>query len=223
MRQQFENQDTSSSAGDSTKTLKKEIPSCPLLLAAAEKHPGIKDSLTLYLGMISEVIENENRIKEIFSYREQLMDRVDRLVVEFLNPNTMDYNEALEKELNSIGFQGRYAEGMYFELGVAPILEEEIERVASEEYKLKIAFDVAVASAYDTEYPFDSMDDEMEIVKIGEQINKKFPGSKTAEYIKTEFMQAVSCFTDFHVVIDPERNDSTYIVGGIDVDFYPAG
>ena len=36
-------------------------------------------------------------------------------------------------------------------------------------------------------------------------------------------MQAVMCFTDFHLVIYPDNEDTTVIVGGIETDMYPSG
>ena len=113
---------------------------------------------------------------------------------------------------------------MYYGLDVFPVLEKEIESVASEEFKLKIAFKNAVALSSGGEYPYDTMSDDMEVVRIGEEIISKYPNSKTAELIKEDFINAVSCFTDFHVVVYSGSDDPAYIVGcGTETSMYPGG
>jgi len=143
--------------------------------------------------------------------------------MKYLDENREDYNDEQEKELNRIGFQGLYSKVMFMVLDVAPVLEKEIESVASEEFKLRTAFNNAYASSLGSEYPFDTMTDEMEVVKIGEEIYNKYPESKLFKEIKEKFMRAVSYFTDFHVVTHSNGSDPDYIVGGLDVHMYPAG
>lgn len=193
-----------------------------ILFKVVENDPGLTSKLKKYMTMLKGKINSEEEIIEIFELRKKIIAELDELIYEYLSQNG-EYDHDLEQALNYYGMQGTYAEGMYFGLDVAPVLEKEIKEYASEEFNLNIAFNNAVATAYQSEYPYDSMVDEMEIVKIGEKIMKKYPRSETAEKIEEEFMRAVWVFTDFHVVTHSGRDDETYIVGGLDVDMYPAG
>ncbi|MCF6366495.1 MAG: hypothetical protein L3J35_09880 [Bacteroidales bacterium] len=181
----------------------------------------LKNSLQLYISLISEDIKSEAQIRKAFELRKKILYKLDNAVSNYLISNNEDYNNELEVALNSIGFQGVYAEGMYMTLGVYPVLEDAIRKVASDEFKLTIDFYNALSASIGGEYPYATMSDEMEVVRIGEKIRSEYPDTDSIKNITEHFMQNLFCFTDFHVVVDSKNRDSAYIVWGTDVYMYP--
>jgi len=193
------------------------------LIKMAAYNKDLSDSLNIYLTLISKEINSEAQIVKAFDIREKILPMIEEASFHYLEGLQEDYNDVMESALNKAGFQGVYAEGMFQMLEIAPILEKEIEQYCSEKFKLRIKFLNAYASSLGSEYPFDSMGDEMEVVKIGEEIMNKYPNSKLFNEIKEKYMWEVLNFTDFHTVTNPDGEYINYIVGGLDTEFYPTG
>lgn len=193
------------------------------ILNLAKNDKDLKDSLNLYLGIIFGEINSEKQIKEAFYIRDKILPKLESAAFDYLAEKQTDYDSELEEALTGIGFQGIYVEGMFMNMEFSSILEAEIEQYASDEFKLKTAFHTAYANSMGTEYPFDSMDDDAEVVRVGEKIMKQFPNSQLYKEIEEEFMTVVSFFTDWHVVDRGDDSETIIVIGGLSTDFYPNG
>ena len=68
---------------------------CKLLLSISKDDPGVKESLQNYINMLSEEIKSEDQIIKIFAFRKELIPKLDKIIVKFLDSTAL-------KRLNSL-------------------------------------------------------------------------------------------------------------------------
>ncbi|MGB0931965.1 MAG: hypothetical protein ACPGVB_14370, partial [Chitinophagales bacterium] len=125
----------------------------------------------------------------------------------------------LDEELKELGMQAIYSEGMYWSLGPAEMLTQEMEKYASEVFHLYMDFQSARTDAIMGEYPYLNLDGEGKMVVIGEKMQSKYPDNPLTQKIEVDFNSALKLFTDVHVI--KSDFDKSYMTNGLATDFYP--
>ncbi|MEM7373295.1 MAG: hypothetical protein AAF587_32015 [Bacteroidota bacterium] len=198
----------------------------PKLYGLVEADAAMTSELETYAQkiIIREALESEDDLIQLFEERETGI--IPHLIPFFENmDNEQFYQEmnVFEAELNQIGLTFQTAEGMFIGLGAASVLESDIERLASEPYRLYLAFQNANAEASQGEYPFADMKPFQEMIVLGEQINALAP-NPYIDKIKMDYEMALLSFTDVHLVRDAsarEEEGGTPMVGGVHTEHYP--
>ena len=198
----------------------------PNLYVLVESDANMLQELEAYAKEVitREGLEEEEDLIALFDRREN--EIIPHLVPFFENMDTEEFDKQfqnLEGELNQLGLTIQTAEGMFIGLGTSPVLESDIERLASEEYELYLAFRNADAQAQQGEYPYADMKPYSEMIWLGEQLKELSPNPYW-EKIEERFTQVLLAFTDVHLVRQPNAREDergTPLVGGLSLDFYP--
>lgn len=198
----------------------------PKLYLLVEKDSDMTAELENYSRkiFIREALESEQDLIDLFEEREAVI--IPHLIPFFENMDEEVFYkeiEAYESELNQIGLMIQTAEGMFIGLGASPVLESDIERLASDAYRVYLAFQDASAEASQGEYPFSDMAPFQEMIVLGEQLNALAP-NPYIDKIQMDYQMALLSFTDVHLVRDPnarEDESGTPMVGGLNTDHYP--
>lgn len=198
----------------------------PKLYALVEGDPALSQDLESYARavIVRDGLESEEDLVAVFTQR-------DSQIIPFLEPlfENMEENtfyaegKAYEEELNQIGLFIRTAEGMFIGLGQHPVLEVDIERLASEPYRLYLAFQQAYSEAMRGEYPYLDMEPYQRMITLGERLSELAPNPYFPK-IEEDYFYALRSFTDVHLVKDPtarEGENGSPLVGGIHLDHYP--
>lgn len=133
-----------------------------------------------------------------------------------------------EREFDRIGLTSIIAEGMFAGLAGGPVLNEVVNRVASEPYRLLIRLTDAYAESNGGEYTYMNLGAEMKAIELGEMFLTQYPDSKYVDAAKQILSQALFPLTDWHVILstDPIATDKTdyhpfCIVGDLSTEAYP--
>ena len=127
---------------------------------------------------------------------------------------------SLEKELNRIGIQSVSAEGIYIGLAPSTMLEKEFKQLSDEPFKLYNEFLSQRGSSMGGEYPYSNLENQMQLVWIGEQLIGKYPNNPYTARIRSDFRFALGTLTDFHEVSTPAQG-VYYIVSDLLTEPYP--
>jgi len=221
---------TGNAENDTVKGLTNETPyysdQINVLDMATAQFPELNHRLHNYQQLIfnSSKITTEDQIREVFKYRDTLIVKLIPILEElFLQAQTQDNNQLWDnavKELTLLGIQPVYAEGSLIGITFDTVLDETIERVASKEFQLYIAFDNAYAGSMDGEYPFLDLSEQMEMLRIGEKLLREYPEGAYSKIVEARFFKALRMMTDVHKVID-ERHSESYCVYDTYTDYFP--
>lgn len=183
-----------------------------------EQPAEIKDKFNLYLDAFNSEITSEKQLMTVLNMRDSLIRDMTTVFEDYYFENEEDYDtwDLIDRELDTLGFWTIYAEGMFVGFDVAPILEPEIEKFASEEFKLYLNFRNTYAEAQGGEYPYMSLFEYFEAVKAGEELYEKYPNSEYFDLIFDDYYDCLNAVTDIHVV-----NNSGCFHGGFNDSEYP--
>jgi hypothetical protein len=188
------------------------------------------------LNGLKNMIANRSKINSLADIEKTLRMR-DSLIV-LLNKDekfnkivSEDFcYQKLEEEFKSLGIYIIQAEGLYFGLDIAPILDEVIERVADEPYILRNKIRNLNSMTRGGEYPYEDISQEMEIVVLSEKMLNKYPGHEYNKEILELLCQALNCLTEVHkktlILVNSDDNKYAgtkdfFFIGNYNADFYP--
>ena len=171
-------------------------------------------------------IETEKELKRIFEMRDSLISLIQYEVIEnhfVTEDGTVKDEVTMDSIFSSLGIQLVYAEGMYAGLAEAPLLSDKINEVASDPFRYYLSFKQAYGNSLGSEYTYDNLEPEMNMIQIGELLRSEFPKSEYIELTKENYESAILALTDFHGVKSGEESIQSWIVGGAGSDMYPSG
>jgi len=188
--------------------------------------PALNSLLNTYIDMIldSDSIKDESQIREIFQIRKKVI--VDlRPVLEnyfFQNYQTFDdlFWQKIEQSIFSLGIGTIYNEGTFSDLAEIPIIENKVDELCSEEYKLYLSFQYAFYLTLGAEYPYFDLEGEIQMLTIGEEFLTKYANSPFFENIRDRFYSSLHIMTDVHIVKD-NLTKPYYVIGGMTTDVFP--
>lgn len=129
--------------------------------------------------------------------------------------------EQLSQELNLLGMDMNFSEGTFVDMGVYPVMEEWIEKHASDGLKLYTQFKVAATQANNGEYPYLNMEPRIQKVVIGEKL-ASLEDSTYFLKVQEEYEEAVLALADIHKVYNPNnRQEESFLVDGVSTEMYP--
>jgi len=181
------------------------------------------EELVVYLDLLNSIIDDETQILSVLSMRDSMMNDMCYAIENYYyeeGETDWDTWSLVEQELDTIGFWTIYAEGMFMDLGVAPILEDEINNFASEEFKIFTAFNNEYSKSRGGEYPFMSVIDYYPVIIEGEKLYKDYSSSKYFNQIKEKYFSCLSIVMDMHKVNFGDAS-SDYFYGEFHYGFYP--
>lgn len=172
----------------------------------------------------AQSVQSEKDLKRIFYKRDAQIipmlhgDIFDPLAIK--NPDFFvgDAGRKLQAELQKIGMQCIYAEGMYVALGATEMLPDAMKQYGSEVFKLYSDFLNAYGNAVGGEYPYMDLSGEMRMVAIGEIMLDKYPKHEYTQAIQSDFEFALHTLTDIHTVKGESNTEQFY---ALSTDPYP--
>jgi len=170
-----------------------------------------------------EGLNEEQDLIRLFQAREEIILPPLQSKIENLDDQKFyDQNENLEAELNQLGLTALTAEAMFVGLGIHPILEIEVARIASQPYQLYLDFQYADASSQGGEYPYTDLKPFQRMLLAGEALQARQEQVYFAK-IKERYEEAFQVCTDIHLVADPRAREMAPapMVGGVHTDHYP--
>lgn len=197
----------------------------PELSKHLSKEAEFNEKLKRYLFLLTSEIQSVEEIKQVFEMRNDL--RYDFEDVSFQMYEQFGYAnyqlwEKVEKELNFLGYSPYYAEGYLEGVGDFPILENEIEKYGTEDFKLYTDYFNKKSETFGGEYPFMDLHANIELVKIWETINQKYPQSSFTKEINDFCYWDIAPLFDVHNVVSDDGN-AQLIIEDLGVDMYPGG
>ncbi|MBN2571941.1 MAG: hypothetical protein JXA68_07425 [Ignavibacteriales bacterium] len=206
---------------------KTEEKNLKILYDLTKDKPLIDEQLKIYVEKISnpDDVSSEEDILEIFSMRDTLMLNLYSVIEEYywvLNEKD-DFTqfEELEKELIEIGITTVYAEGMYVGLVSYPIFETQIKEIGSEPFRIYVEFMNEYSASQGGEYPYMDLTNQMKMIELGEKLYFDYPNNEYTEKIKSLLFSTMELFTDFHKVTDFENDYTSYVISGLEIEFWP--
>jgi hypothetical protein len=205
-------------------------------ILALEEIIGDNKLIMEQLKGLKTMIANRSKINSLADIEKTLRMR-DSLI--FLLTNNEKYikivsedqcYQKLEEEFKSIGIYIIQAEGLYFGLDVAPLLDDVIERVADEPYILRNKIRNLNSMTIGGEYPYTDISQEMEIVVLSEKMLNKYPDHGYNKEILEILCDALNCLTDVHkyTAILLNSDDKKYagtedyfLIGNYNAEYYP--
>ena len=183
-----------------------------------EQREEISEKFNQYFDAFNTEITSEQQLMSILTMRDSLIKDMIIIFEDYYYENEGDYEtwELIDEELIAIGFWTVYAEGMFVYLDVAPILEDEIEEFASDDFKLYLDFKNKFSMSMGGEYPYSGLSLYFEAVKAGEKMFKEYPNSKYYDLIFDDYYYCLDAVTDIHVV-----NNSGCFHGDFNFSFWP--
>jgi len=184
----------------------------------------LSDVMEFYASISApSAVQSESDLEQVLQLRDSSMiPRVETALMTIdANNSLYDHYDALQAELQQLGMQMTFAEGMFTSIGPYTFLESEIEQYASRGFKLYLEFNQAKTASYNGEYPFLNMTPYLEMIQIGEQLaaDKENP---YFEKIQEDFENSLLYVSDVHQVDDPTaRGESSLYVEGINTEMYP--
>lgn len=197
----------------------------PTLARVLQSEQALLTELAAYASTIitDESIQSEQDLTAILETRDSSMIPRLEAVLMTLDQDQELYEEYdnLQTELQQLGMQMTFAEGMFTSIGPYAFLEEEIEAYASVGFRLLLQFREAQTASYNGEYPYLNMGPYIEMVEIGQEMKSLSDPSHFVQ-IKDDFQRAVIAVSDIHLVSDPvARDEVSWFVSDISTDFYP--
>ncbi len=173
-------------------------------------------------------IEGDEDIMAVLGKRDSLLGLLQYDILENFFYETLEnmgeerypVEEQFHKEIELLGLSPVFAEGMYVGLADGPLIQERIQEVASQELKFYLEFQLAYSNSLGTEYTYNNLEPEMEMVRIWYEMKQDFPKSAYLEKMQSAYDEAVMALTDVHFT---GEDPSSLIVGGISTDYYPNG
>lgn len=196
-------------------------------VSAPEQSSGLEDVISKndkaleQLRALVDAIENKGDIKtleeveKVFSYRDNL---IKLLMADDAFNSYMEEGDRLYEEFEVLGIHVIEAEGLFFGLDKASLLDDVIEKVADEPYILKNKIENLYAASHGNEYPYFDLSEEMQIIPLAEKMLIDYPEHKYNTEIAKILNQALLPLTDVHLV---KSSHESYIVGGYAVGEYP--
>lgn len=184
----------------------------------------LSDLMDFYASVSeSSSIQSEQDLSNVLQLRDSSMiPRVETALMTIDEDNSLyDDYDALQAELQQLGMQMTFAEGMFTSIGPYRFLEPEIEQYASSAFKLYLEFNQARTASYNGEYPFLNMAPYLEMIQVGEQL-AAIEGNPYFDKISEDFEKSLLYVSDVHLVDDPTaRGESSLFVDGINTEMYP--
>jgi hypothetical protein len=182
----------------------------------------LKDKFNTYVDALNRKITTEEEIFSIFNMRDSLNLDLMLFIDSYYYGLEDAYTqfEPVEKELASLGFICIYAEGMYIGMDCSEILQEEIEKYTSDDFKIYNNFRIKYANSMGGEYPFASIAYYLEAVLEGEKLYKKDKNSKYFQLIERDYNYCLDIVTDIHFVKFTDGSDGCFY-GDLNYDYYP--
>lgn len=206
--------------------LKKSYPK--LASVVPESNP-LYEKLNAYSYDVSnpaKSIKTEDNLKRLFFQREKdIIPMLHAEVFERLTMKDPDFfvgnsGRQLQAELQKIGMQCIYAEGMYVDLAAAEMLAPQLTQLGSEILRMYIDFIVSRGNAVGGEYPYSNLDGEMAMLNIGGQMLDKYSDHAYTKAILSDLNFTLSAMTDLHKVNGHDGNTTT-ISGDLLTEPYP--
>ncbi|MBN2892058.1 MAG: hypothetical protein JXL97_09340 [Bacteroidales bacterium] len=188
----------------------------------AKESDEFQQKFNLYLDAFNSEITSGKQLEAIIRLRDSLLIDMEGVIEEYYwDEGEADWDKwvEVEKELDTIGFWSIYAEGMYVGMDVASILQAEINKFASDDFKLYMDFRNAYAMSLGGEYPYMSLMPYYNVVTVGEKFYKDFQDSKYYDLIKDKYMWSLLTIVDIHYV--NLMNDGGCFNGGFNFSFWP--
>ena len=181
----------------------------------------LQAKLKKYASIVLGDIKTEEAITNAFELRIELQDELSLALEDYFfdNENSYEIWEDVETELNILGFQSVYAEGMFIGLAIFPILQKEIKTYGTEEFQLYIKIIESNANTFGGEYPYMSLDAQAEVLKLGEIMLKKYKKSSYYAKVQPLIFDALYTYTDYHEVIGDEYKQ--FCISGFSIEYWP--
>lgn len=184
----------------------------------------LSDLMDFYASVSqSSSIASEQDLAKVLQVRDSsVIPRVETALMTIDSDNSLyEEYDALQAELQQLGMQMTFAEGMFTSIGPYSFLEPQIEQYASSAFKLYLEFNEAKTASYNGEYPFLNMGPYLEMIQVGEQL-AAINGNPYFEKIQEDFEKSLLYVSDVHLVDDPTaRGESSLFVEGINTEMYP--
>lgn len=183
----------------------------PTLASIVSREEAIYTPLNNYAYDVinpAQSVKAEKDLTRLFYKREaQIIPTLHGDILEPLALKNSDFfvgdaGRKLQTELQRIGMQCIYAEGMYVDLGAAEMLSGAMRQYGSEVLRYYAEFQSAHSTAIGGEYPFLDLNGEMRMVAVGEAMTTKYPQHEYTQQIYSDFEFALHSLTDIHVVIE---------------------
>jgi hypothetical protein len=131
-----------------------------------------------------------------------------------------DSIDVLENELNKIGISIITIEGMYGGLSQAPFINNLVNRVASEDLRLKFMLENAYGMSLGGEYPYLDLTWQAKALNYGGLLLTKYPQSKYTAQILNELKDCLVPYVDIHKVTSNSQPE-TFLALDFDTEAYP--
>lgn len=197
----------------------------PTITKVLQNESSLLSDLMDFYASVSQPssIQSEQDLANVLQVRDSSMiPRVESALMTIDENNSLyDDYDALQTELQQLGMQMTFAEGMFTSIGPYSFLEAEIDQYASSAFKLYLEFNQAKTASYNGEYPFLNMGPYLEMIQVGEQL-AAINGNPYFEKIREDFEKSLLYVSDVHLVDDPTaRGESSLFVEGINTEMYP--
>ena len=202
----------------------------PVLESTLKKEHSLYEPLNNYAYDVlndQTTVQSENDLKRLFYKRDALIiptlhgEIFDPLAVKDPDFFVGDNGKKLQNELQKIGLQSVYAEGMYVSLNASEMLPNAMKKYGSEVFKLYADFLSAFGNAIGGEYPYIDLSGETQMVAIGEQLMTKYPNHEYTKTVRSDFEFALHTLTDIHTVNAPDGGDARQLFYALSTDPYP--
>lgn len=174
-----------------------------------------------YLDALNGEVTSEKQIKNIFLLRNKLKNYASQKVEKYYyskGENNYKLWQKVEKEIKSIGYLPVYAEGMYVDLSDAQILTEQMNKYASEAFKLNIKFDNEYAKSMGGEYPYVALEEYFNAFEPAYELYSKYKNTEYYKNIKERFADIIIQFADIHKL---DNEQGMCFEGGLHYNAYP--
>lgn len=197
----------------------------PTLTRVLQNESSLLSAMTDFHTSISQSqgIQSERDLMAVLETRDSsLIPRIEAALMTIDMDNSLyeDY-DLLQAELQQLGMQMTFAEGMFTSVGPYRFLESQIAQYASNAFSLFLDFNQAKTESFNGEYPFLNMGPYLEMIQIGEEL-AAIDGNPYYEKIQDDFENALLVFSDVHQVNNPTaRGEAALFVEGVSTDAYP--
>jgi len=183
-----------------------------------QKEDSLYSDFEKYLALLNSEMSSEEQINEVFIYRNKINEYASLKVDKYYyskGENNQELWQKVEKELISIGFLPIYLEGMYVYLDKAPILNDAINKYASDPFKLKFKFDNEYAKVAGGEYPYAGLEEYFNAFEPAYKLFNKYKSTRYYKDIEVKFKTIITEFADIHKV------GGECFEGSLHSEFYP--
>ncbi|MBN2892506.1 MAG: hypothetical protein JXL97_11610 [Bacteroidales bacterium] len=163
----------------------------------------LKIKFDSYVSEINKPIQSKEQLMNVLTLRDCLLTPLDYYMEDYFYTSFEEDLQTwydIEEELNSIGFLVVSAEGLYVEMGLAPVIQEEVDKFASEPLKLMLDFKYQYSNALGGEYPFSYLEEYFRAILIAEKLYENYSETEFYKNIEGDFRQSLFITTDIHKV-----------------------